>query len=128
MAKYRPWLFAAAAYNLAWGGTVAVAPSVLGAGDHVSWRIVGMLVAVYAPAYFWAARYPERHAHLVAVALLGKALGPLGFLWALGAGELPARFAATIVTNDLVWWPAFALLLRDAARLRGGWRPLLAGR
>jgi hypothetical protein len=87
-----------------------------------------MLVAVYAPAYFWAARDPERHAHLIAVALLGKALGPLGFLWALGPGELPARFAATIVTNDLVWWPAFALLPRDAARLRGGWRPLLAGR
>lgn len=68
MAKYRPWLYAAAVYNLAWGGTVAIAPSVLGAGEDVSWRIVGMLVAVYAPAYFWAARYPERHAHLIAVA------------------------------------------------------------
>jgi len=26
-----------------------------------------------------------------------------------------------------VWWPAFALYLRAAARLRGGWSALLAG-
>lgn len=37
-------------------------------------------------------------------------------------------FGFTILTNDCLWWPAFAAFLREAARLSGGWRPFLAGR
>jgi hypothetical protein len=91
------------------------------------WQVVGMLVAVYAPAYWWVARFPSRHRHLVIIGLLGKLLGPIGFAWSAASGQLPLAFGLTILTNDLIWWPAFALFLRDAARLSGGWRRFLSG-
>lgn len=130
---FRAWFYAAAAYNLVWGATCVLAPAALarqlGVDGHnlVAWRVVGMLVLVYVPAYWWVARRPSKHPHLIAVALLGKTLGPIGFAWAAATGELPLAFGLTIVTNDLIWLPAFALYLRAAARMRGGLAALLAG-
>ncbi len=86
-----------------------------------------MFVLVYAPAYWWAARFPYRHRQLILVGLAGKILGPIGFVWALANGGLPASFGWTILTNDLIWWPAFALYLRDVAARAGGVAPLLRG-
>ena len=59
--------------------------------------------------------------------MLGKVLGPLGFLTVLVAGELPLRFGFVLLTNDLIWWPAFAAFLGTAARAHGGWRPFVLG-
>ena len=126
--RFGPWFYAAAAYNLAWGATMVLAPGlVLGAlglatPDTVAWQVIGMLILVYAPAYWWAARAPSRHPDLIAIATLGKTLGPLGFVWAVAAGTLPLRFGLTIVTNDLIWLPAFSLYLarqksRDSRQL-----------
>jgi len=132
--KYRPWLYAASAYNLLWGSANVLFPRLL--FDLVGipapallplWGVVGMFVLVYAPGYWWAARYPSRHAHLVLIGALGKVLGPAGFAWAALTGQLPLAFGWTILTNDLIWWPAFALYLRDAARQAGGWAAFLAG-
>ncbi len=134
LARYRPWFYAAALYNLAWGALAILFPQVFFrlaglapplAIANAFWQCIGMFVLVYAPAYWWAARRPDRHPHLIAIALLGKALGPLGFAWAASSGALPLAFGWTILTNDLLWWPAFGLYLRDAARLSGGWRALL---
>jgi len=86
-----------------------------------------MFVLVYAPAYWWAGRQPARHRHLVLIGLLGKLSAPIGFVWAVANDDLPAAFGWTIITNDLIWWPAFALYLRDAERLCGGWRALMTG-
>jgi hypothetical protein len=86
-----------------------------------------MLVLVYVPAYWWAARRPSQHPELIAVAVLGKVLGPVGFAWAAATGRLPPAFGLTIVANDLVWLPAFVLYLRAAARMRGGLTSLFAG-
>jgi hypothetical protein len=132
--RFRPWLLAAAAYNLVWGSVVALSPGLLfrvlrlpAPGSVPAWQVVGLFVLVYAPGYWWAARRPERHVHLVLIALLGKVLGPAGFVWGVATGQLPLAFGWTILTNDLVWWPAFALYLRDAARQAGGWVALLRG-
>ena len=121
--RYRPWFYAAAAYNLAWGGLVVLSPtlmfSVLGLDAPPLlplWQVVGMFVLAYAPAYWWAGRLPERHVHLVLIGLLGKVLGPIGFAWAAASGQLPLGFGWTIITNA-----------RDAARGPGGWRALLRG-
>jgi hypothetical protein len=131
---YRPWLYAAAAYNLSWGGINILFPSLyfdLVGIDQPNydgvWQVVGMFVLVYAPAYWWAARYPARHRHLVVIGVLGKLFGPIGFVWSVANDDLPAAFGWTIITNDFIWWPAFALYLRDAARLCGGWRALAVG-
>jgi ligand-binding SRPBCC domain-containing protein len=53
---------------------------------------------------------------VVLVGLLGKLFGPVGFAAALARGAFPPAFGLTILTNDLVWWVPFALILRDAAR------------
>jgi len=84
-------------------------------------------LCAYAPAYWWVAQYPSRHRHLVVIGLLGKVLGPIGFAWSARQGQLPLDFGLTILTNDLLWWPAFGLFLRAAARRYGGWAPLLRG-
>ena len=132
--RYRPWFYAAAAYNLTWGSLVVLSPTLLFRvlGIEVPsllplWQVVGMFVLAYAPAYWWAGRLPERHVHLVLIGLLGKLLGPLGFAWAAASGQLPLAFGWTIVTNDLIWWPAFGLYVRAAARHAGGWAALLRG-
>jgi small multidrug resistance pump len=131
--RYRPWLYAAAAYNLAWGTTTVLFPEawfqVLGVdpgGSLVFWQLAGMFVLVFAPAYWWAARAPERHAHLVAVGLLGKTLGVIGLVAATAAGRLDASFAPVIVLNDIIWIPAFAAFVREVA-LQRGLRAFLSG-
>jgi hypothetical protein len=130
---FRLWLYAAAAYNLAWGALHVVRPSFLPGAlglesvDVLVWQVLGLFVGVYAPAYFWAARHPDRHAHIVAIGVIGKIAGPLGFIWAVTADALPLGFALVVVTNDLIWLPAFCLYLRAAVRSLGGWRALAAG-
>ncbi len=73
-----------------------------------------MVVGVYGLAYAIAGFDPRRFWPIVMVGLLGKVLGPLGFLAGLVSGELPLRFGWINVANDLVWWLPFALLLADA--------------
>jgi small multidrug resistance pump len=134
LARYRPWFFAAAFYNLIWGSVNVFFPNfafdLIGIPrpvDVALWQVVAMFVLVYAPAYWWAARYPSRHPHLILIGLLGKLFGPIGYLWSAIAGSLPVAFGWIILTNDLLWWIPFALYLRDAARLSGGFKSLLRG-
>ena len=134
LARYRPWFYAAALYNLLWGIVAILFPALffglIGMPEPsypALWQVVGMFVLVYAPAYWWVGRFPTRHRHLILIGLAGKVFGPLGFAWAAATGQLPVAFGLTILTNDLIWWPAFALFLRDAARVSGGWTRLLSG-
>jgi hypothetical protein len=60
-----------------------------------------MVLLVFAPAYIWAARCPDRHPHIILVAFLGKALGPFGFAWAILTDQLPLSFGWTILATDL---------------------------
>lgn len=116
-------LLAAAAYNLVWGAAVVLAPTAPFAWLGLEpprypeiWQCVGMIVGVYGIGYALAARAPLRHWPLVMVGLLGKVLGPIGFVWAATRGSLPWEAGLTILTNDLVWILPFALILRAAAR------------
>ena len=111
----------AAAYNVAWGAMVIAAPLLLfrWAGMEEPrypqiWQCVGMIVGVYGIGYWLAASDPFRHWPIVVVGLIGKVLGPIGFLQAALAAELPWAWGATIVTNDLVWWAPFSLILYAA--------------
>jgi hypothetical protein len=131
---YRPWFYAAALYNLGWGCLVILRPNLLfdlyglpRPTDTALWQVVGMFVLVYAPAYWWAARRPDRHHHLVLIGFIGKLLGPMGFVWSVLDGRLPLAFFWIILTNDLIWWPAFALYLRDVSKRTGGFLALIRG-
>jgi uncharacterized membrane protein HdeD (DUF308 family) len=125
----RWWLRAAGVYNLVWGATVVVFPHLLFDLCGLArpnypeiWQCVGMIVGVYGVGYLIAASDSRRHWPVVLVGLLGKIFGPIGFAKALADGTFPPAFGLTILTNDLVWWVPFALLLRDAARHGPGGR------
>ncbi|MCG8403768.1 MAG: alkyl hydroperoxide reductase [Phycisphaerales bacterium] len=114
-------LFFAGAYNLSWGAFVVFFPQVpfrwvgLAPPNYISlWQCIGMIVGVYGVGYFVAASNPGRHWPIVLVGLLGKIFGPIGFVWSASRGELPWIAGWTIVTNDLVWWAPFMLILRHA--------------
>jgi hypothetical protein len=75
-----------------------------------------MIVGVYGIGYWVAAADHRRHWPIVLVGLLGKIFGPLGFAQALIQQTLPPRFGVTILTNDLIWWVPFTMMLWDAAK------------
>lgn len=119
-------LLLAAAYNLAWGAAVVLLPGL--AFDLAGmapprypeiWQCVGMIVGVYGVGYAVAAFDPLRHWPIVLVGLLGKVLGPVGFLDAALRGALPWAFGWTILLNDLVWWWPFGSILLRARRAAG---------
>jgi len=119
----RNWLIAAGVYNLVWGAAVILAPGLV--FDLFSmdpprypsiWQCVGMIVGVYGVGYLIAASDPRRHWPIVLVGLLGKLLGPIGFGVELAKGTFPLEFGLTIITNDLIWWIPFAMILWDASR------------
>lgn len=117
------WLVAAGIYNLVWGAVVIAFPNLLfdlvGMDRPVYpqiWQCVGMIVGVYGIGYLAAARDPLRHWPIVLVGFLGKIFGPIGFAAAVVKGELPVAFGATILTNDLVWWAPFGMMLWAAAK------------
>jgi len=121
----RRWLLAAGLYNLAWGAFVVLLPDALfrivgmeplaGPGRGI-WQCLGMVIGVYGIGYLCASRDPLRHWPIVMVGLMGKVFGPIGFALALAQDALPLSMGKTLLTNDLVWWIPFALILRDARR------------
>lgn len=118
-----PVLWAAAVYNLAWGTAVVVWPGALFAWLGMDpprypeiWQCLGMVVGVYGVGYAIAASDPNRHWPIVLVGLLGKLLGPIGFVSAAWAGRLPWSFGVVLVGNDLIWWTPFTALLYQALR------------
>ncbi len=114
----------AAAYNLIWGTFVVVSPATIfrWAGfDPMPvylelWQCIGMIVGVYGIGYGIAAYDPYRHWPIVLVGLLGKFFGPIGFVQTITSGRFPAAMAWTTVTNDLIWWVPFTVILWKAAK------------
>ena len=117
------WLWAAGIYNLAWGLVTIAYPHLLfdfAGAERINypeiWQCVGMIVGVYGIGYIVAAYDSRRHWPIVFVGLLGKIFGPIGFVGALVKGTFPLAFGVTLLTNDLLWWIPFTLILRDAWR------------
>jgi small multidrug resistance pump len=121
-------LYAAGAYNLAWGALVVAAPLLFFRWAHAAppnypeiWQCVGMIVGVYGVGYLVAARDPVRHWAVVLVGFLGKLFGPVGFLISLRSTTYPRALGWINVTNDLIWLVPFALILYRAYKFeRGG--------
>src|SRR5689334_8641697 len=98
-------------YNLLWGAFAILYPNAIFEFAGVAppnypelWQCVGMIVGVYGIGYWIAARDPLVHWPIVLVGLLGKILGPIGFLDAAIRGRLPWAFGWTNLANDLIWW------------------------
>lgn len=119
----RTVLIMAAVYNIAWGLFVVICPSLpfqwagMEPPNYLSlWQCIGMIVGVYGVGYAIAASDPVRHWPIVLVGLLGKVCGPIGFVWSASRGELPWIAGLTILTNDLIWWIPFGLILLFVTR------------
>jgi peroxiredoxin len=122
-------LLLAAGYNIVWGAVVGLLPGptldLLGldgsdAGQRNLWACIGMIVGVYGIGYAVAARDPLRHWPITLVGLLGKVLGPVGFAVGYFRGEVPGTLGWTILTNDLIWWVPFTMILWSAFRASQG--------
>lgn len=113
----------AAIYNVLWGGWQVLAPQsffVLFGMEPINhpmiWQGMGMVIGVYGLGYWWASQDYIRHWPIVAVGMLGKLFGPLGFVSNYLSGAAPAAFGFTLLTNDLIWWVPFGVMLWDAYR------------
>src|SRR3989442_11661987 len=89
-----------------------------------------MVVGTYGLGYAYAALRLERAAPFIAIGLIGKVLGPIGWVLTVRSGEWPVRTFPLVLFNDLVWWLPFALFLIDGtpsgARLRAAAAPACA--
>lgn len=100
-------------YNLAYGLLLAFYPMEtfqwLGMPETpaVMIRCIGMMVGVYALCYWIAGSDPVKYWPLVAVGIVGKTLGPLGFLYGAWHGLFAARGWIMIFFNDILWWLPF---------------------
>jgi hypothetical protein len=103
----------AAAYNLLYALALSIWPSQIFDALHlpttpdVMIRCIGMMVGVYALAYWIAATDILRYWPLVVVGLLGKTLGPLGFLHGALTGIFEWRSVLFVLFSDLIWWAPF---------------------
>src|SRR5262249_42503837 len=82
------------------------------------WACVGMVVGVYAIAYAYVVWKPERGDVFAVIGLLGKVLGPIGWLVAVWREELPPRTFPLILANDLIWWFPFLFYLLRRIEIR----------
>lgn len=121
---YRLVLLLAAAYNLAFGAWAGFWPRSffsifqLDQPKYPSvWACLGMVVGLYGLAYAYAALRLDAARPLVMLGLLGKILGPLGWVLTVQSGEWPLRTLTLIVFNDLVWWLPLGLFLLEGTRL-----------
>ena len=114
----RQWLLAAAIYNILFGSWSIFFPSALFQWAGMVppnypelWQCIGMIVGVYGLGYAIAADDPYRHWPIVLAGFLGKIFGPIGFAQALLKGSLPPSFGVILLSNDLIWWIPFGLIL-----------------
>jgi hypothetical protein len=120
----------AAVYNVVWGILVITYP--LAFFDF--FRIppinypflmsgIGMFVAVYGYGYWVVAHDLARYPQLVVIGFLGKALGPIGWLYTVYQGLIPARTLWVNVFNDFIWLPFFVAYFVWYNRARKGGLP-----
>jgi hypothetical protein len=118
---HRDVFVAAGLYNIGWGLFTALDPQWLFRYANMPllnypevFACLGMVIGLYGVLYLEVARVPERGALLAAVGLVGKVLGPAGWLYLVWIGRWPIATLVMCVTNDLIWWIPFGLYLYDA--------------
>lgn len=118
----------AGVYNILWGALTVLYPGWLFDLTGLDaptypfiWQCVGMIVGVYGLGYWIAAYDPFRHWPIVLVGFLGKIFGPMGYVQGVFLADapiigsvtspVPPEFGVALITNDLVWWVPFAMIL-----------------
>lgn len=116
-------LIAAGTYNILWGIFTIIFPNIYFSFSGMPpsnypelWQCVGMIVGVYGIGYIIAAFNPMKHWPIILVGLLGKIFGPVGYLLGYIKGTFTLKAGLTNITNDLIWWIPFTIILLKAYR------------
>lgn len=117
---YRILFLLAGGYNILWGLFSVWQPQWLfryaqmPEMEHPQiFACLGMVVGLYGLIYLEVARRPRDGYVLIAVGLLGKILGPFGWIGLYLNKTWPAETIILILTNDLIWWFPFFLYLKQ---------------
>jgi len=132
--RYRLIFGLAAIYNIAFGLWTCLWPQsffqlmkMVSPNYPSLWSCLGMVVGLYGLLYGYSACRLDRAFPIILIGLLGKILGPLGWVIAVRSGEWPLRTLPLVVFNDLIWWVPFALFLLKGKQLISGSSRLPAG-
>jgi small multidrug resistance pump len=86
--------------------------------EPAPWPLVAIAVGLFGLLYAYASFRPQRADIVVAIGLLTKVAGPLGWLIAVAREQWPVRTFPLVLLGDVIWWfPLLAYLLRRS-RLR----------
>jgi hypothetical protein len=77
-------------------------------------RGLGFMVLLFGLIYVEVPR--TKNSRLIRIAVVGKFVGPLGWLWGSLLGEFPPQALWTPLFHDMVWWPFFAPYLVGVTR------------
>lgn len=123
---YRLLFILAGAYNLGFGAWAVLRPHSFFDLFHMEiprypaiWQCLGMVIGLYGLGYGHAAFRLDQGRVFIAIGLLGKLLGPIGWFTAVNAGEWPVQTFTLIAFNDILWWLPFLLFLIDGTRVGG---------
>jgi len=100
----------AGVYNLVYGFLLAFYPVqvfhwlAMPPTPGIMIQAIGMMVDVCGMAYWIAANDPVRYCPMVAVGLLGRTFGPIGFAAGLLQSVFVWKSATMFVFSDLIWW------------------------
>jgi hypothetical protein len=116
-------LIAAGLYNIVWAFYNVIFPGFFFDFSGMQpinypeiWQCLAMIVGVYGGAYIISAFNPYKHWPVIFAGLAGKVLGPIGFVFAYAAGRFTLKAGILNVTNDLIWWIPFTIILMRAYR------------
>lgn len=114
-------IYSAGVYNIIWGTIVSIYPNELFILADMAppkypelFQCIGMMIAVIGAAYLAAGHNPIRHWPIVFAGLLGRILGPIGFIYGYMNGTFTLKASMTILSNDLIWIIPFSIILWSA--------------
>lgn len=124
---YRIVFALAAVYNVCFGAWTILAPQAFFSIFELDpprypalWSCLGMVVGLFGAAYAYAAVRLDQAFPFIAIGLVGKILGPIGWVMTVRSGEWPARTILLLVCNDLIWWLPFGMFLIEGTALSRG--------
>lgn len=111
-------LLVAGLYHIIWGSSVIIFPEFwfrladLELPRYIQlWQCFGVYAISMGVGYLIAYTNPQRHWPIVMMGLVAKIMTPLGFIYYYFKGDLPLVILQMCITNDMVWWLPFGLLL-----------------
>jgi hypothetical protein len=124
---YRLIFGLAAIYNIAFGFWTCLRPQsffewlqMVPPNYPSIWSCLGMVVGLYGLLYGYAALRLDRAFPIILIGLLGKILGPIGWVMTVHSGEWPLQTFPLVLFNDLIWWVPFGLFLFKNRQLLQG--------